>query len=256
MTTLFNVFGISEGKDDAHFREMARTASDAIEKALKSEPGDGAMAFDSRMGPCVALDMETLSGLGGLGGLKLRFLLMTVEHGSAAGASAAFFNPPKGGKPAAITLVFRAKGVSDPGKLTPDVWLSKFKKERARLFADRRSAFTHEFIHFLDFMRVSDPEVARRLMRSAASNATASDKAYYNDSIETNAFVQQALTKLENFLKAADPEKKQQLLGKGDRGFYEWAIGYFPKGFMDNLDEKNGRKIVKRVMQLRQDLLR
>jgi len=105
-----------------------------------------------------------------------------------------------------------------------------------RLPIDR---FAHEFVHYLD---------SKRGVPSGSSKIfDAGDvKKYFNDPSEFNAYYQEALTSIENALQMeAFVEKVVQ---QGSRKeFFDFVLGFFDKEFMENLEPKYERKLMKRL---------
>jgi hypothetical protein len=105
--------------------------------------------------------------------------------------------------------------------------------------------FIHEFIHFLDLKRHKNKNVAS----SAKIKNTKGNRAYVNDPKELNAYYQEAVHEMAKYFETAfkhKPEIIERNLKSFDV-FYEKIKKYFTKGFLENLEPKNEKKILQRL---------
>jgi len=118
---------------------------------------------------------------------------------------------------------------------------------------DLRKYFVHEFVHYLDYSRTKNKEVWSR-GSSIASNA---EEAYYNNPVEFNSYYQQGVSNymesLSNILRRGD---KRDILTfvpvTFDKFFKVMTIHFLNRNFVKNLNERNLRKLKKRLFNLYQ----
>lgn len=123
-------------------------------------------------------------------------------------------------------------------------------------FANSKESFIHEFIHFLDHKRTGTSG-----KKSFSKDDPATNKEYFNDPFEYNAYFQQAMTSLEDYLSSLPPEKRsqaaQKAMGNSADEFWKkissFNTGPFPK-LIKHLTPDNLQKFKKRVAQAYTDI--
>ena len=234
---------IVEGAADAHHRMLARDAFRDISKALKS---GRPVRWIRQPGPHAALSVNVGELLGAP---ELENLTLT------------FANTP--GKPNAV---LRTKGshkadivldvkVHDrkTGKLHGDIpierWEPSVKKLSAEMLERKKDEFIHEFIHFLDWIRIGDraPGVIRKTDRSTPGG-------YYNSPLEQNAFIQQGLSAIESYLDGKDAKEIKSIIGSSSTEFLQIVMKVLPKEFTTHMNADTKRRLAKRVAQAYNDI--
>lgn len=202
------------------------------------------------------LNLKDLLREEALGDLLLVFRLQQGgQEPTTRRARATFKSSIKTGGKNTISIILRLKE-EEGRQITLDMWKKFVEAKGLKLFEDAQYTFIHEFIHFLDHLRVSDPEVLRTGSLSAGTASQADDDKYYNNPLETNAYTQQGFSKIDDLLKKSATRKQVvKVAQEGPHQFHEFALGAFSKKFLKNLEEPNKRKLAKRILQLRDEIL-
>lgn len=104
-----------------------------------------------------------------------------------------------------------------------------------------KTTFIHEYIHYLDWVRMGRKmNVFQQSGRSSVGPVE-----YYNNSIEYNAYYQETLQKIDERLRE-DPEMSRFFLQSFD-SFFSFFVGRANTHYLDNLNNKNRRKLMKRL---------
>jgi hypothetical protein len=112
-----------------------------------------------------------------------------------------------------------------------------------------KDSFIHEFIHYLDFKR------SKGHRPDFDDKTTISD--YYNEPTEYNAYYQEAANVFVNLLKDDDILSKIKEKYDNFEDFSKWMMeNVFDKHFIKNLNEKNKRKLKKRIYNIYSEFLR
>lgn len=103
----------------------------------------------------------------------------------------------------------------------------------------------HELIHLFDRQRSSyTPKSAKKFDMGDVGG-------YYNEPEELNAYYQEAVERIESLLDNIDQSALEVIVknyGQSFQDFKDWAIdNFFNDDFIDNLTNKNKRKVVKRL---------
>lgn len=105
-----------------------------------------------------------------------------------------------------------------------------------------RLTIIHELIHLFDSER----------MKVMNPSAGSSDKEYFNNPMETNAFYQEAISKFEDTVRRLSPKAKENMFKVWSQSFDRWYDTMhlmFTSGFSSNLDIKNNKKLMRRLYQ-------
>jgi len=109
---------------------------------------------------------------------------------------------------------------------------------------EMKKTIVHEIVHALDNMRFG------KEMEDFYSSEDLGTKKYFNKPNELNAYYQGAVNELEEFIEDMTPHEFETYKDsfKDFQNFKEWAFDlFFEKEFLDALNKKNRRKIVKRL---------
>ncbi|MFA5999494.1 MAG: hypothetical protein WC783_00735 [Candidatus Paceibacterota bacterium] len=110
----------------------------------------------------------------------------------------------------------------------------------------QRVRFTHEFIHYLDGLRIK-----KQTISPVQQYNEGGDKPYYNNPKELNAYTQEALNDMDSFFKREQVEKIYTIFFTDISGFitntFKW---FFDKDFIANLTPQNLQRIKKRIAPL------
>jgi hypothetical protein len=140
--------------------------------------------------------------------------------------------------------------------MTSDVWKRIISKNGVKVFERTKEYFWHEFVHYMDFKRMSPTSRAKSFGKASKLGGGANPTKYFRDPVEFNAFVQQGLSRVEDHLKdartKADAEK---LIGKSVNDFYKLMLSVLTPGFAKNLDDRFKNKLKKRVAQMWTDTM-
>jgi hypothetical protein len=116
-------------------------------------------------------------------------------------------------------------------------------------FSGNKSAFIHEYIHYLDHLRYR----SKGITKSMARYLDAGDyEAYYNTPEEYNAFYQEGQSQLIRVWKGVPEDLKKKKL-KSYRDFQAWVIfqmEFFDKDFIAHINDKYLKKFKKRLANL------
>lgn len=108
----------------------------------------------------------------------------------------------------------------------------------------KKSHLIHEIIHYFDMQR-SKGEVK--------GSSHLSNKDYYNNSFELNAFYQEIIFQFEKYFKKLQRIHSKEELGKKINNFDKFYNllfqKFFPKDFKNNINDKNTKRIKKRMYQ-------
>ena len=108
-----------------------------------------------------------------------------------------------------------------------------------------RGFYVHEFIHTLDFRRMSKDYLYNRKPEESVINSPG----YFNAPIELNGFYSQGLSVVVNKLKrATTQEEKEEILGKTPQEFAERFVSKtIHSEFFKLLTPENKQRILKRI---------
>ena len=116
-------------------------------------------------------------------------------------------------------------------------------------FSGNKSAFIHEYIHYLDHLRYR----SKGITKSMARYLDAGDyEAYYNTPEEYNAFYQEGQSQLIRVWKGVPDDLKKKKL-KSYKHFQAWVVHqmeFFDKDFITYINDKYLKKFKKRLANL------
>lgn len=106
-----------------------------------------------------------------------------------------------------------------------------------------KDSFIHEFIHYLDFKR------SKGYTPNFNEKTTISD--YYNSPTEYNAYYQEAANYIVNLFKDDNILSKFKEKYTNFETFYKWMVeNVFEKDYIKNLNDKNKKKLKKRIYNI------
>lgn len=251
MSILDEYFGIfAEGEKDVLYRRMAQDALRKTVAALKTPKAKAAMeTMGNEYGNFVEFDMVELLEEPEFSGLLLSFVFDEEAVGKRNGG----FKP----KPQpTIELNFDRQVPADGPTL-------------AKMLEMKRDVFMHEFIHYLDFKRMGPrgSDVVTKTSATAKHGTGDSDRQKYVSSpMEYNAFFQQGIGNIENYLNSLPPESRsrvaQKMLGGSPNEFWKRITDslkgqpWFNSLFVKHLDDKMLDKFKKRSAQAYLEIMR
>lgn len=116
-------------------------------------------------------------------------------------------------------------------------------------FSGNKSAFIHEYVHYLDHLRYR----SKGITKSMARYLDAGDyEAYYNTPEEYNAFYQEGQSQLVRIWKGLPEDFKKKKL-KSYKHFQAWVVHqmeFFDKDFITYINDKYLKKFKKRLANL------
>jgi len=117
-----------------------------------------------------------------------------------------------------------------------------------------KKVFVHEFIHYLDDRRTKTEKGVG--VASKHKGKTISDKEYYNNPKEFNAFYQEGSNEIEEFFTSPRISlwAKTQIMGKNFDQFMKNTGKFFADGYVESLNSKNRKKFLQRLYGLYESL--
>lgn len=118
-----------------------------------------------------------------------------------------------------------------------------------------RHVLVHEFIHVLDKMRYKKPEEMKPSSRfiDFEKDEDKDFPSYFNDPIEYNAFFMETADKIRKYVKILNPENRNKLM-ETPYTFIQGVLKYFDSYFIKYMTNKTGRKVIKRLFSLYDDI--
>lgn len=115
-----------------------------------------------------------------------------------------------------------------------------------------RSSYVHEFTHVQDFKRMDPRFLLQRGNQKVAEKekgAPTNFGAYANDPLELNAYYSQAMSDVQNQLKAAKtPEERLAVIGSSAQEFVDsFMNSYLKKQVRKNISPENWKRLAKRA---------
>jgi len=238
----------SEGANDSKFRQMAM---DTYRKALDSlsRISSADLMFPKAGKPIVSVNIGELLDDNALEDLDLWFIARdSSEEKNDAGR---FVVPTAKGK-RRIELYVDVPEDAFKRASEPNVWRGIVVKNAAKVLKRAKEVFWHEFIHYMDFSRMGKDSQGK-----AFSGKTRKDpKKYYNDPVETNAFIQQGLMRIEDHLTGmTDRSAVENLIGKSPNDFYNLVLKVISRSAIKNMNDNNKNKLKKRVARMWNDTM-
>lgn len=253
VSILDSYFKIFEGADDQKFRKQGLEVSSKLQKALQNikptdldKPKPGTNVVSVNVGELLKNDE--------LKDLNLWFQARSDSSGQT--VRGGFLSSPSKGTSRIVLFVDVPEDVVS--KLTDDVWAKIISKQGATVLSRSEEIFWHEFIHYMDYKRMSPDSRKKAFQRAGALGGKNKNVSkYYNNPVETNAFIQQGLSRIENHLSAAkDKGAVQKLIGTSANDFYKRVTKVLSPGVFKNMDDKNKAKLKKRVAQMWNDVMK
>jgi len=137
----------------------------------------------------------------------------------------------------------------------PKLYNELFKSTVAKAFAkpENREHFIHEFVHVLDFRRLTDEYIKSRAATKQSRKESGLKKdfnAYVNDPLESNAYTHESFVKVQNMLKGVKSLSKwQEIMGNDVHQFVDkFMTTYLDKRARKHWSEENKRKVLKRAV--------
>lgn len=251
MSILDEYFGIfKERGNDQVMRKRAMDVADAILVGLRTPK---ASSFEPTVGEDigVSLDLSEFLKDKSLENLELMFSVGSKSNkkSSARGERAAGFRTYSSGR-RQIEIV-----VDIPPEaarlVTKTNWPAVVAKQGAKIFERSKEFFVHEFIHYLDWLRIH-PDKRRAVF---GKDKTSPEK-YFNDPLETNAYLQQGLSRVDNHLKGMrNRAEAQNLIGKSPDEFYRIMLKVLNSGIGKYMNDQNKKKLKKRLASMWSDTM-
>lgn len=233
---------IVEGAEDSHHRQLARDAFKRISSELEHSSN---VKWTRKPGPHSALSVN----VGEL--LKTpdyRMLTLTFAN-TPAKANARLRT--KGTELADIFLDIKVQDKT--GKLHGDIpidrWELSVKKLASKMLQRKKDEFVHEFIHFLDWRRMG-----KNAPRAIAGVDSSSPASYYNSHLEQNAYIQQGLSAIEDYLDGKDAKEVKDLIGPSANEFMKRVLNVLPEEFVAHMNGDTRKRLAKRVTQAYNDI--
>lgn len=251
MSILDTYFNLLEGADDQKFRTLASNTFKGLLKAFGSvNPSD--LKLPKAGKPVVSVNLGELLKKKQFKNLEL--WIMAVEDVKGVATRGRFFMS-LGGKPARIELYVSApKNVLDV--LTPESWKQVVQKKIVQILPRMQDVFTHEFIHYLDIGRMNPDTREKAVDKSIMAAQSGEDSKYYTDPLEYNAFLQQGLTKIQNYIgNTKSKAKVERVIGKTPTEFYNLVLKVIPPEMKKNMNDVYKNKLKKRVAQMWTDTM-
>lgn len=251
MSILDTYFNLLEGADDQKFRTLATSTFKGLLKALESvKESDLKMPKAGKL--VVSVSVGELLKKKQFKDLELWFEAVEDVKGK---ATRGRFFMSLGGKPARIELYVSApKNVIDV--LTPESWKQVVQKKIAQILPRMQEVFTHEFIHYLDVGRMNPDSREKAVDKSILAAKSGEDSKYYTDPLEYNAFVQQGLTKIQNYIgNTKNKAKVEAVIGKTPTEFYNLVLKVIPAEMKKHMNDVYKNKLKKRVAQMWTDTM-
>lgn len=134
-------------------------------------------------------------------------------------------------------------------------WVAHVKAHAPGMVKSNRDAFVHELIHAIDSERIP-PEARTKHLRASQPAAGANYTKYYNDPLETNAFIQQGMSKMVDQLRnVSTPQGRRLVMGGTSQEFFQNLLKRMDQNFVKHLTPDNRRKLAKRAAQLYGELV-
>jgi hypothetical protein len=268
MATLDEYFGIfSEGQNDAVYRKRGLQVYDRFAKALKTVDTKDIKGFRGAGGfPAASINVGVLNKDIDLIDLNISF---QTRPASWKKTTLGMFSTRSGKKEKYITFYVNVKDVQLKDlNFTKWAEILKSKKLAEKFFDDGKETFWHEFIHYMDHARMSPDQRKKAFSGYKSPSHTAAEREksgkplsdkekekvrynYTNNPIETNAFIQQGLSRIEYHLKDLDnKEDIQAIIGKHPNDLYKLVKAVVYKSFGKNLSDSNVAKLKKRTAQM------
>jgi len=129
----------------------------------------------------------------------------------------------------------------------------------APLHPKNREHYVHEFVHVMDFRRMSDEYLMGRSSAKLARMQRGEKKdfrRYMNDPLETNAFTHQSFTRVKSMLKGARTRAAwEAVMGRSPHEFVDKFMStYLDKRARKHWSEDNLRKLAKRAAAFYQSM--
>lgn len=255
---------LSERAGDVHALESARRAYEEVSRFLKdlqgNPPSDFDRYFEKDLGRYASVPLRRVCSDPALRDVDLVLKDRTT------------FGIRKGLKASSSSRLVRIhrRGGGNKRKYQISIfididrtqnWSSYNKEFREKIYdkfiqGDNLEHFTHEFTHILDAQRQSDEYFLARNELIAKRKSTRSEdedaylNAYVNDTAESNAYIRQTLTRVEQALDAAGSDAEViEILGNSQREFVEKFMDvYLIKIAKKRFNEDNRLRAVKRAM--------
>lgn len=241
MSVLDEYFGIfSEGANDAAYRKQAQDMLSNVQAALRTPKGVAAM---EEHGDSLTVNLGELLGNQALEELDLSFVKED---------------------PTKRTGSFKIKPIPTI-ELNVGADAGDLKKQAPAILQRMRDTFVHEFVHFLDFTRMGarGPKVfGQQAAAQKGGEEAERNKRYVNSPMEFNAFFQQGIGNIENYLKSLPPESRlkvaTKIIGSTPNEFMKRIsdLPWFRDQFLKNLNDKNKTKFMKRIAQAHTEIMK
>ena len=268
-----DAYQLAEGEKDKEYRDIAMSVADRLSKAFASGK---LKSVDSKKAPTIK--STTKSGGKSIGvyiksffaksildysdeytdDLIISFVVANEKDFAERNASANFVK--MNDKQGSVKLFFKSRSMivgkdEASDKKNADWWDKYVIDNAAKLFKDRENSFEHEYIHYLDSMRFKGnwKDYVAKFAKKKGKGMTGKEA---NDPTELNAYMQQAMAKIDRELEFREGSPlTKKLLGNSAQEFVQNVMkkGYLHSGFWSSLTDENKRKFYKRLAQLWQE---
>jgi len=120
--------------------------------------------------------------------------------------------------------------------------------------SENRANYVHEFVHVMDYRRLSDEYLQGRAATKKANQEAGKKKdfhKYMNDPLETNAYTNQSLATVKSMLRNARTRKAwEAIMGHSPAEFVQkFLTQYLDHRAQKHWDDENQRRAIKRAAQ-------
>ncbi len=245
MSILDRYFMIFEGVDDEKYRAIAMDLYKRLLERFRTIK-DSDLKTTKASEPSVTMNVGELLNDTGHGDLDMAFVGVKEWKGEGTNGK---MSPIGADGKALMTLYVGVPAEALP-KLKAKEWQKVMKKNVRMVFSRMREVFWHEYVHFMDLKRMA-PKSRKSAYANSIKASQAGDSSYFRDPLEYNAFVQQGLMKIDEFLsgvKSAGEAKK--VLGGSPSKFYQMVLKVIPYKMQQAMTDEYKNKLKKRVAQM------
>ncbi len=251
MSVFDKYFGIfTERTNDQVMRQRAQDVFQATLEGLRSVKASEMKArTNGDVG--VILNLAQLLGDESLKNLDLAITVASEKNQKMAsgGQRTASFRSYPSGRGMIEILVFLPPEAQKI--VTQASWPGVVVKQGAKIFERTKESFIHEFIHYMDWSRVH-PDKRKAVMGKDLSTP----EKYYNNPLETNAYLQQGLSRVDDHLRGMSSRAEaQNLIGKSPDEFYRIMLKVLNPGIGKYMNAQNKNKLKKRLAGMWSDTM-
>lgn len=251
MNILDSYFGIFEGAEDSKHRQVALDLYKKLLERFRTIK-DADLKTPKPAEPYVSMNVGELLNDPEYDDLDLAFIATKETSKEAVNGK---MSARVKGQNSLMSLYVGVPEVTLPRIKTPE-WKKIMKKNIHVVFSRMREIFWHEFIHYADLKRMSPKSQKGAFAKSVKASREGGGK-YYSDPLEYNAFVQQGLIKIDDFLLSGVKDKAEatRLLGGSPTKFYQMVLKVIPYQMQKAMTDDYKNKLKKRVAQMWMDTM-